>query len=162
MGAEVTVPARPRKRPPGAGILHVMTDDTVSLVRAYYAAFNAADSAGMLDLLTDDVRHDVNEGETQTGVDAFRAFLAHMDEHYRERAEDVTVLVNGDGTRAAAEFMIHGTYVKTDGDLPGAAGQTYMLPVGAFFEVRGGKIARVTTHYNLADWTRQIRGQAQG
>ena len=68
-----------------------------------------------------------------------------------------------DGTRAAAEFVIHGEYLKTDPGLPEAAGQTYVLPVGAFFEVRGGKIARVTNYYNLAEWTRQVNagtGQA--
>ncbi|MBB5376112.1 steroid delta-isomerase-like uncharacterized protein [Deinococcus metalli] len=139
-----------------------MTDDTAKLIRAYYAAFNADDAAGMLALLTDDVRHDINEGGTETGQAAFRAFLARMDEHYRERAEDVTVMVSGDGTRAAAEFTIHGTYLKTDGDLPAAAGQTYALPVGAFFEIRGGKIARVTNYYNLADWSRQVGAGTAG
>ncbi|MCP2015343.1 steroid delta-isomerase-like uncharacterized protein [Deinococcus sp. HSC-46F16] len=133
---------------------------TLDLVTRYYAAFNASDAEGMLALLTDDVQHDVNEGETQRGLDAFRTFLARMDAHYRERAEGIVVMATPDGRRAAAEFVIHGEYLKTDPGLPEAAGQTYVLPVGAFFEVRGeergGKIARVTNYYNLADWTRQV------
>ncbi|WP_216324720.1 ketosteroid isomerase-related protein [Deinococcus aestuarii] len=131
---------------------------TLDLVRRYYAAFNAGNAEGMLALLADDVRHDVNEGGTQTGVDAFRAFLNRMDAHYRERAEELVVMATPDGTRAAAEFVIHGEYLKTDADLPEARGQTYVLPVGAFFEVRGGRIARVTNLYNLADWSRQVSG----
>ncbi|WP_412026938.1 ketosteroid isomerase-related protein [Deinococcus yunweiensis] len=134
-----------------------MTDAT-TVIHAYYAAFNAGTAAGMLDLLTDDIRHDINEGETQIGLDAFRAFLARMDEHYRERAEDLVVMASLDGTRAAAEFTIHGEYMKTDDGLPDAHGQTYALPVGAFFELRDGKIARVTNYYNLAAWTRQVSG----
>ncbi|WP_267869770.1 nuclear transport factor 2 family protein [Deinococcus radiophilus] len=42
--------------------------------------------------------------------------------------------------------------------MPEAQGQTYVLPVGAFFEVRGGRIARVTNYYNLSEWTRQVQG----
>lgn len=146
-------------RPGPCRILTGMTDATlqaVQLVQAYYAAFNRGDAAGMLALLTDDVRHDINEGDTQTGLDAFRAFLAKMDAHYRERAEDVIVMATPDGTRASAEFVIHGEYLRTDPGLPEAQGQRYVLPVGAFFDVRGGKIARVTNYYNLADWTRQV------
>ncbi|UQN07463.1 ketosteroid isomerase-related protein [Deinococcus sp. QL22] len=134
----------------------------LSLVQQYYAAFNAADPAGMLALLSEDVRHDINEGETQIGCDTFRAFLAKMDAHYREQAADLVVMASADGTRAAAEFIIHGEYLKTDAGLPQAAGQRYMLPVGAFFEVRdsghGPRISRVTNYYNLADWTRQVGG----
>jgi steroid delta-isomerase-like uncharacterized protein len=40
--------------------------------------------------------------------------------------------------------------------LPEARGQSYSLPAGAFFDVRGGKIARVTTYYNLQEWIRQV------
>ncbi|BDP43082.1 hypothetical protein DAETH_30510 [Deinococcus aetherius] len=131
---------------------------TLDLIRRYYAAFNAGDAEEMLALLTGDVRHDINEGETQTGVEAFRAFLGRMDAHYRERAEDLVVMVTPDGGRGAAEFVIHGEYLETDAGLPEARGQTYVLPVGAFFEVRGGRIGRVTNYYNLADWSRQVSG----
>lgn len=134
----------------------------LTLVQQYYAAFNAADAEGMLALLSEDVRHDINEGETQLGRDTFRAFLAKMDAHYREQAADLVVMVSEDATRAAAEFVIHGEYLKTDAGLPEAAGQRYVLPVGAFFEIRdnghGLQIARVTNYYNLADWTRQVGG----
>ena len=136
-----------------------MTDanpPTVQLVQAYYAAFNRGDAAGMLALLTDDVRHDINEGDTQTGLDAFRAFLAKKDAHYRERAEDLVVMATPDGARASAEFVIHGEYLKTDPGLPEAKGQTYILPAGAFFDLKDGKISRVTTFYNLNDWIAQV------
>ncbi|AKH17456.1 ketosteroid isomerase-related protein [Deinococcus soli (ex Cha et al. 2016)] len=131
-------------------------ESTVKLIEQYYAAFNAAEFGGMLALLTDDVRHDINEGETQVGLDAFRAFLAKMDLHYREQARELVVMSTPDGARASAEFVIHGEYLRTDPGLPEARGQRYVLPVGAFFEVHGGKIARVTNYYNLADWSRQV------
>ena len=51
-----------------------------------------------------------------------------------------------------------GTYLAADEGLPPAQGQTYRLPAGAFFELRDGKVARVTNYYNLQDWLRQVVG----
>jgi steroid delta-isomerase-like uncharacterized protein len=130
--------------------------ETAALIRSYYDAFNAGDSEGMLAHLTDDVIHDVNQGERRTGKDKFRAFNARMTHHYRERLENIVVMVSKDGARAAAEFNVHGTYLATDSGLPAAKGQTYILPAGTFFAIRDGKIARVTTYYNLTDWIAQV------
>jgi steroid delta-isomerase-like uncharacterized protein len=127
-----------------------------SLIRAYYAAFNAADFDGMVALLTDDVAHDINQGNRETGSDAFRRFLAHMDDCYSEQLTDIVVFTEPTGTRAAAEFVVHGTYKATDSGLPEATGQTYILPAGAFFDIRGDKIARVSNYYNLPSWLNQV------
>jgi steroid delta-isomerase-like uncharacterized protein len=129
-----------------------------ALIRAYYAAFNAGDTEGMLALMTDDIAHDINQGARETGIDTFRAFMARMNAHYREVLHDIVVMTTADGTRAACEFTVHGTYLATDEGLPAAAGQTYILPAGAFFEIRGGRIARVSNYYNLADWIAQVGG----
>ena len=130
--------------------------ETAKLIRTYYEAFNAGDSEGMLAHLTDDVIHDVNQGELRVGKDKFRAFNARMTHHYKEILTEITVLVSKDGTRAAAEFNVNGTYINSDSDLPAANGQTYLLPAGTFFAIRDGKIARVTTYYNLTDWIAQV------
>jgi steroid delta-isomerase-like uncharacterized protein len=132
--------------------------ETAALIRHYYERFNAGDSEGMLACLTDDVIHDVNQGERRTGLDKFRAFNARMTHHYRERLENIAVMVSKDGSRAAAEFNVHGEYLATDSGLPEAKGQTYILPAGTFFAIRDGKIARVTTYYNLTDWIAQVSG----
>ena len=130
--------------------------ETVALIERYYAAFNAGDSEGMLACLAEDVVHDVNQGRRRTGKAAFREFSKHMERCYAEQLKHVTVMASADGTRAAAEFLVLGTYVETDEALPPASGQTYTLPAGAFFEVQNGLITRVTTYYNLADWLSQI------
>lgn len=133
-----------------------MREQTEALIRRYYDRFNAGDREGFLALLTDDVVHDVSQGGSEIGKDAFRAFLVHMDRCYRERVRDLAVMVNADGSRAAAEFGLDGEYVATDGDLPPARGQRYTLRVGAFFEVRDGRVARISNHYNMKDWLRQV------
>src|SRR3990170_3006428 len=122
---------------------------TASLIRDYYAAFNKGYSDAMLAFLTDDVIHDVNQGERRQGKDKFRAFNARMAHNYNEELKDIAVMVSKDGSRAAAEFNVHGTYKNSEEGLPPAKGQQYVLPAGTFFAIRNGKIARVTTYYNL-------------
>ncbi|KUR75067.1 ketosteroid isomerase-related protein [Novosphingobium sp. Fuku2-ISO-50] len=129
---------------------------TLALLERYYAAFNAGDWQGMLDCLSDDVAHDINQGGRQSGKDQFAAFLAHMERCYEERLEDIVLMVSEDGTHAAAEFVVHGAYLETDEGLPEAEGQTYVLPAGAFLSIAEGRITRLTMYYNLVDWTRQV------
>jgi steroid delta-isomerase-like uncharacterized protein len=129
----------------------------MELIEKYYAAFNAHDTAAMLECLTEDVQHEISQGGLETGKQAFASFMAHMDKCYLEQVLDLAIMQNPDGTRAAAEFRLEGQYLQTDGNFPAAKKQHYTLRVGAFFELRGGKIARVSNHYNLPDWLRQVQ-----
>ncbi|MDG6347522.1 ketosteroid isomerase-related protein [Luteimonas sp. 8-5] len=133
-------------------------ENTLALIREYYAAFNRGDRESMLALLADDVAHDLNQGVRETGREAFRVFMQRMDRSYAEQLHDVVVMASADGRRAAAEYVVHGTYKASDEGLPEARGQRYVLPGGAFFEVRDGRIARVSNYYNLEDWIAQVSG----
>jgi steroid delta-isomerase-like uncharacterized protein len=133
-----------------------MSEATRALIERYYAAFNAGDMPSFLALLTEDVVHDINQGGREAGKAAFTRFMERMNRKYREQVADLVVMVDGTGTRAAAEFVVLGTYLESDEGLPPAAGQRYRLPVGAFFDIRDGRIARVTNYYNLQDWLRQV------
>lgn len=130
--------------------------DTKTLIAAYYDAFNAGRTDEMLTYLHDEIEHHVNEGGIRRGKEKFREFNSHMTESYKETLTDIVIFANEAGDRAAAEFVVNGTYLQTDEGLPEAKGQTYVLPAGTFFTIRDGKIARVTTYYNLADWMRQV------
>ena len=130
--------------------------DTIALVERYIAAFNAGDNEAMLSCLSDDVAHDINEGGREIGKEKFRWFLGMMARHYKEALVDVVVMAGQGGGRAAAEFTVKGTYLSTAAGLPEANGQTYSLPAGIFFEIDDGLISRVTTYYNLAEWTAQV------
>ncbi|MCT7654825.1 nuclear transport factor 2 family protein [Oceanimonas sp. NS1] len=126
------------------------------LIQHYYNAFNQGDMDTFLGLLTDDVVHDINQGERETGRAAFAAFMERMNQHYREQLVDMVIMVSEAGDRAAAEFVVLGEYLSTDEGLPQAAGQRYRLPAGAFFEIRDNKVARISNHYNLNDWIAQV------
>jgi len=151
-----TISHRPRGSLPEKNLM--TSQDTIALIERYYAAFNRGDWNAMLESLTDDVVHDLNQGPREKGRDAFRAFLGRMDKSYSEQLRDIVAQSNADGTRGAAEYVVHGTYKVSDEGLPPANGQKYVLPGGAFFDIRGGKIARVTNYYNLQDWIAQVGG----
>lgn len=128
----------------------------VALIKQYYQAFNDGDMETFLSLLTDDVIHDVNQGGREQGKEAFGRFMEKMNHHYKEQLVDMVVMANEEGTRGAAEFVVLGEYLNTDEGLPEANGQTYRLPAGAFFDIRDGKVARITNYYNLEDWIAQV------
>ena len=135
-----------------------MSQATRQLLERYYAAFNAGDWNAFLGMLTEDVAHDVNQGAREVGRAAFAKFMERMNTSYSEQIADIVIMPGADGTRAAVEFTVLGTYLKTDEGLPEAHGQKYKLPGGAFFDIRDGKVARVTNYYNLQDWLRQVGG----
>ncbi len=130
---------------------------TENLIKTYYEAFNNKKFNEMLNLLTDDIIHDTNQGDRSVGKTAFTAFLADMDKYYDEFLNEMVIMVSADGKRASAEFVCNGTYKVTCEGLPPARGQKYKIPVGCFFEIKDSKIARITNYYNLPDWVNQVK-----
>jgi steroid delta-isomerase-like uncharacterized protein len=130
--------------------------NALDIVQQYYHHFNTQNWEGMLSLLSEGIRHEVNQGEPRIGLTLYREFLLHMDECYQEQLTDMVFFSEPSGQRIAVEFTVNGIYKKTDGDLIPAHGQRYVLPAGAFLEVAEGKIARVTTYYNLPLWIKLV------
>jgi steroid delta-isomerase-like uncharacterized protein len=134
-----------------------MTEDAMSaVVKRYFDAFNAKDTEAMLDCLSEDVAHHVNEGGVRSGKQAFADFCAHMTRCYDETLTDIVIFDDPHLGRAAAEYTVEGRYIATDAGLPEAKGQRYSLPAGSFFTLKDGKITRVTTRYNLAEWIAKV------
>ena len=129
---------------------------STQVIEAYYRAFNSGDFAGMLALLAADVVHDVNQGTREIGREAFAEFLDRMSSSYHEQLSELVIMGDAMGKRFAVEFTVDGVYLKGDPGFPEAHGQRYRLPAGAFLEVAGGMITRVTTYYNLSDWLLQV------
>ena len=134
-----------------------MRDQATQIIHAYYDSFNRNEMKLFFDLLTEYVVHEINHGKQEVGKSAFRHFMERMHRHYQEKAVELVIFANESGTRAAAEFFIEGAYLTTDQGLPPAKGQKYRLRCGAFFELKAGKISRVTNYYNLAEWLSQVR-----
>jgi steroid delta-isomerase-like uncharacterized protein len=130
---------------------------TADLIKLYYSSFNQGDMDKFLSLLDDNVVHDLNQGERQVGKDQFASFMERMNKSYKEHIKDVIIMTSSDDNQAAAEYIVEGTYLATDEGLPPAANQKYVLPGGAFFQIKNGKITRITNYYNLNDWLEQVK-----
>jgi steroid delta-isomerase-like uncharacterized protein len=133
-----------------------MNDLARQTVKKYYDSFNAGKMEEFFALLTDDVIHGINQGKEEKGKEVFRTFMERMNRHYKEKAVDLVIFTNVSGTRAAAEFFIEGAYLVQDHGLPEARGQKYRLRCGAFFDLKNGKISRITNYYNLNEWLAQV------
>ncbi|MEN2495038.1 MAG: hypothetical protein TECD_00951 [Hyphomicrobiaceae bacterium hypho_1] len=134
----------------------LLSEKACAVVRAYYVAYNCGDIDAMVAMVSDDIVHDVNQGERRKGKDRFHAFCARMAHHYHDKFKDVVIMATSDGTRAAAEFNVSGTYLQTEKGLPVATGQKYVLPAGAFFSLKGKRITRISSYYNLTEWIIQV------
>ena len=66
--------------------------------------------------------------------------MQRMNGAYREHLADISILASDDGTRASAEFVVHGEYLRSDAGLPPARGQRYVLPAGAFSNCATGAL----------------------
>lgn len=128
-----------------------------NLIRSYYKAFNEKRWTDMLNMLSDDIIHDTNQGGRSVGKTDFKSFLGDMHTYYDENLTDIVVMATADGKRASAEFICNGVYKTNAEGLPPAKGQKYSLPVGCFFEIKGDKIARITNYYNMNDWIKQVK-----
>ncbi len=129
---------------------------TNKIIFQYYDSFNKRDLIKFMDILHDKIVHDINLGESQIGKENFSTFMKHMNYCYQEKIKNLVIMSSADGLHAAAEFIVEGTYIATDSGLPPASGQHYSLLGGAFFEIKDGKIFRITNYYNLNDWLKQI------
>jgi steroid delta-isomerase-like uncharacterized protein len=129
---------------------------SLDVVKNYYDCFNRQDWNGMLALVHPNIRHEPNQGEARIGIEKFAAFLQHMDESYEETLTDIVFFTEPTGKRVAVEFVVNGVYKKAEDGLPPATNQTYVVPAAAFLEVADGKIARVTTYYNLPLWIQAV------
>ena len=111
----------------------------------------------MLDLLSSDVCHDINQGGREVGVKLFDVFLENMALHYEEQVSELCILTSAThSARASAEFIISGKYLKSQEGLPPARSQTYRIAVGAFFEIKNDKISRISNYYNLPEWINSV------
>ncbi|WP_439604250.1 nuclear transport factor 2 family protein [Shinella sp.] len=110
-------------------------DQAREAVEAFFRAFNAGDGSAMAALVTDDVAHDLGSGQ-EIGRDALRSNLAQLRSAHAEEAGDVEIMINASGSRAAAEFTLRGT----------GGERAYSIAAGAFFDLDGGRVSRVTVY----------------
>jgi steroid delta-isomerase-like uncharacterized protein len=133
-----------------------MKAETQDLLHDYYSALNARDMPALLELLHEDIVHDLGQSRREFGKTAFARFLEHTAARCQKHLFDIEIMVNDDGSRAAAEFVVLGSYLAGSQCPESAPGQTFRLPGGAFFEIHRGKITRISNYSGLQEWLAQV------
>ena len=125
---------------------------SIDIITSYYAAFNRKDINAILNLCTEDVINDPNQGDSQSGKERLKDFLENAWAHFDEQVSDIVLMMNSDQSRVASEYRVQGTYYKTKPGLFPANDQKYDITCWAFFTIKQGKISRITRHYNTKQW----------
>lgn len=131
--------------------------ENINLIKNYYQFFNQKNYTQMLDMISDQITHETNQGTARIGKEKFNEFLKHMDTCYNENLTDINVFCSENSNRLAAEFIVNGTYKVTDSGLPPAKNQKYKIPAATFFTIENSKITKVSTHYNLNEWIEMVK-----
>ena len=125
------------------------------LVENYYQTFVNKDLSGFLQLLTEDVVHEINQGPTEKGKALFKTFMIDHFIH-DQNVDDLIIFSSPDGKYATSRFNCSGKYEKSVEGLPLAKGQLWKIPVVTYFEFRDNLISHVAVYYNLKDWIDQV------
>jgi steroid delta-isomerase-like uncharacterized protein len=136
-----------------------MSHDHVAVVRSLFERFNEGDLDAAATLVTDDFELiDVADGRTFKGPGGLREWLGVFRTALPDaRTEIVNVLA--EGGRVATEHIGRGThngpFVTPAGTIP-PTGRRVELLIGEFYELRDGRIARMTVYYDTTAMMRQL------
>ena len=125
---------------------------SADIIISYYDAFDRKDINAILNLCTEDVINDPNQGDSQSGKETLQGFLENAWAHFSEKVSDIVLMTNLDHSRVASEYRVQGTYYNTKSGLFPANNQKYDITCWAFFTIKQGKISRITRHYNTKQW----------
>jgi steroid delta-isomerase-like uncharacterized protein len=126
------------------------------LIEDYYQTVLAQDLKGFINLLSDDVVHEINQASTENGKEKFKIFMEDQFSHGKIEIKDMIILTSKDGKYASSRFICSGTYAKSVEGYPPAKGQHWEIPVVSFFKINNGKISQVGVYYNAKEFEKQI------
>jgi steroid delta-isomerase-like uncharacterized protein len=134
-------------------------EDNAAVVRRVYTTFNDHDLDAAAALVTDDFELvDVATGLTYHGSAGFREWLAPWLAAVPDARTEVTsLIVQGDwvATEHTGRGTHSGSLPTPGGELP-PSGRPVELRFGEFFELRGGKIARLRAYWDVGTLLRQV------
>jgi steroid delta-isomerase-like uncharacterized protein len=136
-----------------------MADDAVTVVEALFEAFNDGDLDRAAECVSDDFELvDVAAGQSFQGPNGCRQWLGMFRTALPDaRTELVSIFAHG--AQVASEHIGRGTqtgpFATPAGTIP-PTDRPIELRIGEFYEVRDGKITRLTAYYDTATMMRQL------
>jgi steroid delta-isomerase-like uncharacterized protein len=131
-------------------------EQSQKLVENFYNYFNALELDKIYTLVSDDVKHEMNNSGIEKGKAAFIEMMKKSTKHYREKVENVVYMVSDDGKNVATKFDFKGNYISTDESQIPAKNQPYQASAINYFEIENGKITYAACWFNEDDWKKQV------
>lgn len=124
------------------------------IVQKWMTAWNRADARGMAELFTADGSYEnfafQAESRGRDGIVQWVAITAQNIPDAHGRVIDAFRV----GDRVAVKWIFSGTPLRLGPT--GGTGASFAVPAVSYFELRGGRIRRVSDFYNVADLLRQL------
>ncbi len=133
-----------------------MASDIEKMMNDYQAALNAHDVEKLLTFFTDDVVYDsMPMGKVWRGKKEAKDFISSTFANFSNFKIEVKSGFNT-GDRGASEWVMSGTFAKSD--IPGmpATGKSFSVRGASIIEFKGGKISRESIYWNLASFLQQV------
>jgi steroid delta-isomerase-like uncharacterized protein len=132
---------------------------SAEIVQALYDRYNEKDLDGAVaDVAEDAELVDPGLGQTFSGRDGVRAWLQTFATAFPDSTARPTRML-ADGDNVATEHVGTGTHTgplaSPEGEVP-PTGRPIELRFGEFFELRDGKITRMTVYWDTASLARQL------
>lgn len=139
----------------GCATKNNLVENNQKIVAAYYAAYNKQDITGQIALMAPEFKHFQNSGKVEIGTDAYRKYTAAVYTEVKEEVYQIDYIVGQDPMQIAAQSRARGEYFQNP-DIK-TQRQKYDIPLAEFFEVRDGKITKLSTYYNELEWENQVK-----
>ncbi len=133
-----------------------MANDTEKMMMGYLAAMNAHDLDKMLTFFTDDAVYDCTpRGIVSKGKEEIKDFFSNTFTSFPDFKIEMKSGFNA-GDRGAGEWVMSGTFAKSDTPAMPATGKKFSVRGAGITEFKGGKISRSTNYWNLASFLQQV------
>ena len=126
------------------------------IIHQYYEYLATRDLDNFIRLLSPEVIHEINQGETERGKQNFRIFMEDQFSQGKYHIKDLIIFTSPDGKYATSRFICSGEYYKTLPGYPKATGQKWEIPVVSFFKIENDKISHVAVYFNDNAWRKQL------
>lgn len=131
---------------------------SIETVKKYYLEFNKKNIAGILELCTDNVINDLNQGDSQEGIAKLKDYLLTAWSHFDEKVSHLDIMTNQDQSNIATEYLVNGKYYNTKEGLFPSTNQVYEIKCTSLFKFDdSGKISRITRYYNAKQWIDMVK-----
>lgn len=126
------------------------------IIKQYYDAILEQSVPNFLNLLSEDVVHEINQGDTEVGKSKFKTFMEQQFSYGEIEINDLIILSSQDGKYGFSRYLCSGKHVKNVEGYPPATGQHWKIPVVTYFTINNNKISHVAVYYNQKDWINQV------